>query len=30
VMAPITYTVEGRQYVSVIAGNMLATFSLKD
>jgi alcohol dehydrogenase (cytochrome c) len=28
VMAPITYTIEGKQYVSVIAGNVLATFTL--
>lgn len=30
VMAPITYELDGRQYVSVIAGNVLATFSLAD
>jgi alcohol dehydrogenase (cytochrome c) len=29
VMAPITYEVEGRQYVSVISGNSLATFGLR-
>jgi len=28
VMAPVTYTVDGKQYVSVIAGNVLATFTL--
>jgi alcohol dehydrogenase (cytochrome c) len=28
VMAPITYAVNGKQYVSVIAGNVLATFTL--
>ncbi|MEZ5293732.1 MAG: PQQ-dependent dehydrogenase, methanol/ethanol family [Vicinamibacterales bacterium] len=30
VMAPITYTVEGKQYVSVIAGNVLVTFGLRE
>jgi len=30
VMAPVTYQVEGRQYVSVIAGNTLVTFGLRD
>lgn len=30
VMAPITYQVEGRQYVSVIAGNSLVTFGLRN
>ncbi len=29
VMAPITYEVDGKQYVSVIAGNVLATFALR-
>ncbi len=29
VMAPITYQVDGKQYVSVIAGNALATFGLR-
>jgi len=29
VMAPVTYAVDGRQYVSVIAGNVLATFALR-
>ena len=28
VMAPITYQIDGKQYVSVIAGNVLATFTL--
>ena len=28
VMAPVTYAIGGRQYVSVIAGNVLATFAL--
>ena len=27
---PITYEVDGKQYVSVIAGNVLATFGLRD
>ena len=27
---PITYQVDGKQYVSVIAGNVLATFGLRD
>jgi alcohol dehydrogenase (cytochrome c) len=27
-MGPITYEVEGRQYVSVICGNVMATFGL--
>jgi len=30
VMAPITYLVGGRQYVSVIAGSTLVTFALRD
>jgi alcohol dehydrogenase (cytochrome c) len=30
VMGPITYAVAGRQYVSVISGNVLATFGLRD
>ena len=30
VMAPITYQVEGKQYVSVIAGSSLVTFGLKE
>ena len=30
VMAPITYQIDGRQYVSVISGNVLATFALRD
>jgi len=30
VMAPITYQVEGRQYVSVISGHTLVTFGLRD
>ncbi|MGQ0734346.1 MAG: PQQ-dependent dehydrogenase, methanol/ethanol family [Acidobacteriota bacterium] len=30
VMAPITYAVEGQQYVSVIAGHTLVTFGLRE
>ena len=30
VNAPITYEIDGKQYVSVIAGNMLSTFALQD
>ena len=30
VMGPITYLVEGKQYVSVIAGHTLVTFGLRD
>jgi len=30
VMAPITYQVQGKQYVSVIAGSSLVTFGLRD
>jgi alcohol dehydrogenase (cytochrome c) len=30
VNAPITYAVDGKQYVSVISGNILATFSLEN
>jgi alcohol dehydrogenase (cytochrome c) len=30
VNAPVTYAIDGRQYVSVIAGNILATFALRD
>ena len=30
VMGPITYAVNGRQYVSVISGNSLVTFGLRD
>ena len=30
VMAPITYQVDGKQYVSVISGSVLATFALRD
>jgi alcohol dehydrogenase (cytochrome c) len=30
VMAPITFEVDGRQYVSVIAGHTLVTFALRD
>jgi alcohol dehydrogenase (cytochrome c) len=30
VMAPVTYQVEGRQYVSVISGHTLVTFALGD
>jgi alcohol dehydrogenase (cytochrome c) len=30
VMAPITYEVDGKQYVSVIAGHTLVTFGVRD
>lgn len=30
VAPPITYEVEGKQYVAVIAGNLLATYALRD
>ena len=30
VMAPITFEVEGKQYVSVISGSALFTFALRD
>ena len=30
VMGPITYQVDGKQYVSVIAGHTLVTFGLRD
>ena len=30
VMAPITYQVAGKQYVSVISGHTLVTFALRD
>jgi hypothetical protein len=30
VMAPVTYMVDGIQYVSVISGNGLSTFALRD
>jgi alcohol dehydrogenase (cytochrome c) len=30
VMAPVTYMVDGRQYVSVISGHTLVTFALRD
>jgi alcohol dehydrogenase (cytochrome c) len=30
VMAPITYAVDGTQYVAVISGHILATFALRD
>ena len=30
VMAPITFSVDGKQYVSVISGNTLVTFGLRD
>ena len=30
VMGPITYAVDGKQYVSVISGNSLVTFALRD
>jgi len=29
-MGPITYNVEGRQYVAVICGNVMATFGLRE
>jgi hypothetical protein len=29
-MAPVTYQVAGKQYVSVISGHTLVTFSLRD
>jgi hypothetical protein len=29
-MAPVTYEVDGRQYVSVISGNTMVTFGLRD
>ena len=30
VMGPITYMVDGKQYLSVIAGHTLVTFGLRD
>jgi alcohol dehydrogenase (cytochrome c) len=30
VMAPVTYEVDGRQYLSVISGNTMVTFGLRD
>ena len=30
VMAPMTYEVAGKQYVSVISGHTLVTFALRD
>ena len=30
VMAPITFMVDGKQYVSVISGHALVTFALRD
>ncbi|MGD8287805.1 MAG: PQQ-dependent dehydrogenase, methanol/ethanol family [Gemmatimonadota bacterium] len=30
VMAPVTYTVDGEQYISVISGNTMVTFGLRD
>ena len=30
VNGPITFAIDGRQYVSVISGNSLATFALRD
>jgi glucose dehydrogenase len=30
VMAPVTYEVNGRQYISVISGNSFVTFGLRD
>jgi hypothetical protein len=29
-MAPVTFMVDGIQYVSIISGNSLFTFALKD
>jgi hypothetical protein len=29
-MAPVTYTVDGEQYISVISGNTMVTFGLRD
>jgi hypothetical protein len=29
-MAPVTYMVDGVQYVSVISGNSLSTFALEE
>jgi hypothetical protein len=29
-MAPVTYEVNGRQYISVISGNSFVTFGLRD
>jgi hypothetical protein len=29
-MGPVTYMVDGRQYVTVIAGNALFTFGLRE
>jgi len=29
-MAPITFMVDGKQYVSVISGHALVTFGLRD
>ena len=30
VMAPVTYEVEGEQYITVISGNTMVTFGLRD
>ena len=30
VNAPITYAIDGKQYVSVISGNILCTFALRE
>jgi alcohol dehydrogenase (cytochrome c) len=30
VMAPVTYTVDGEQYITVISGNTMVTFGLRD
>ena len=30
VMAPVTFMVDGRQYLSVISGHTLVTFALRD
>ena len=30
VMAPVTFMVDGKQYVSVISGHVLVTFALRD
>jgi hypothetical protein len=30
VNGPITYAIDGKQYVSIISGNSLVTFGLRD
>jgi outer membrane protein assembly factor BamB len=30
VMAPVTFSVDGKQYISVISGHTLVTFALRD